>query len=82
MRAPYPSSRAPSETALVVPREESVALATAIDRLLDDAALARRLADAARAHVLAHYTEAAMLDRMEAVFYRAVAQRGTGAGRR
>jgi glycosyltransferase involved in cell wall biosynthesis len=36
------------------------ALATAVLRVLRDAALARRLGDAARAHVAAHHSVAAM----------------------
>ena len=67
-------------TAIVVPREDARALAAGIDRLLSDRALGERLARHARALVLERYTLDAMLDRMEAVFRRAVAERGTGAG--
>ena len=59
-------------TALVVPREDPDALAAAIDTLLDDRALGRRLAGNARELVSGRYTQAAMLDRMEAVFRHAV----------
>jgi len=67
-------------TALVVPREDPVALAGAIDRLLSDRALASALAQRAKAAVEQRYTREAMLDRMEQIFRRAIAQRGTGAG--
>jgi glycosyltransferase involved in cell wall biosynthesis len=60
-------------TALVVPRENPEALAAAIDRLLDDDALGRRLAGNARELVAGRYTLSAMLDRMDAVFRNALA---------
>ncbi len=47
------------ETALLVPPTDAPALATAIQRLRDDAALRQRLADAAYTEVMAHYTWAA-----------------------
>jgi len=59
-------------TALVVARENPVALAAAIDRLLGDAQLRARLIEAARARARAKFSLDAMLDRMEAVFRRAV----------
>ena len=59
-------------TALIVPKENSVALGAAIDRLLADADLGMRLAAAARGRVSARFSLSAMLDRMEAVFKRAV----------
>jgi glycosyltransferase involved in cell wall biosynthesis len=62
-------------TALVVARENPVALAAAIDRLLGDKALGARLADAARARVAAKFDLDAMLDRMETVFRRAIDER-------
>lgn len=61
-------------TALVVAREDPRALAAAIDTLLSDPALGRRLADNARERVGGRYTKAAMLDRMQAVFRLAVAE--------
>ncbi|MCA0457694.1 MAG: glycosyltransferase family 4 protein [Chloroflexi bacterium] len=47
------------ETALLVPPTDAPALATAIQRLRDDAPLRQRLADAAYADVMSHYTWAA-----------------------
>jgi starch synthase len=41
---------------VVVPREDSRALATALGRLLDDRALAARLGEAARSRVVEHYS--------------------------
>ncbi len=67
-------------TALVVPRQDAAALAAAMDRLLDDPALGARIAAAAHAQVADRFTLDAMLDQMEAVFRRAIEQRGTGAG--
>jgi len=64
----------PGETALVVARENVQALADGLDTLLADAALRARLAASARAYVLPRYGLAAMLDRMETVFRRALAQ--------
>jgi glycosyltransferase involved in cell wall biosynthesis len=62
------------ETGSVVAREDPHALAAAIDALLDNPA--RAAAQARRAHALvsSRYTLAAMLDRMEAVFRRALAE--------
>jgi glycosyltransferase involved in cell wall biosynthesis len=47
------------ENALLVPPSDAPALAEAIKRLRDDAALRQRLADAAYTEVMAHYTWAA-----------------------
>jgi glycosyltransferase involved in cell wall biosynthesis len=59
-------------TAVVVAKENALALAAGIDRVLGDAALAQRIAAAGRDRVLSTFSLAAMLDRMEAVFQRAV----------
>jgi glycosyltransferase involved in cell wall biosynthesis len=59
-------------TAVVVAKENAVALAAGIDRLLGDTALARRIALAGRERAVSRFSLAAMLDRMEAVFQRAV----------
>jgi glycosyltransferase involved in cell wall biosynthesis len=62
------------ETARIVPAEDPAALARALDGLLDDPRETARLAAAARAFVLPRYGLATMLDRMEAVFRRALAE--------
>jgi glycosyltransferase involved in cell wall biosynthesis len=61
------------ETALVVPREDSTALAAALDRLLLVPSVAAGLAERARAFVLPRFSLDTMLDRMEAVFMHALA---------
>ena len=58
-------------TALVVARQNAVALAAGIDRLLGDAALASRLAWSARERTQTRFGIDAMLDGMDAVFRRA-----------
>ena len=62
-------------TALVVARENPIALAAAIDRLLGDKALGARLVEAARARVAARFSLDTMLDRMEAVLRQAIDER-------
>jgi glycosyltransferase involved in cell wall biosynthesis len=62
-------------TALVVAKENTIALAAAIDRLLGDPALAARLLTAARERVAAKFDLASMLDHMETVFRRAIDER-------
>jgi L-malate glycosyltransferase len=52
------------ETGLVVPREDPVALAAALQRLCGDAGLRRRLGAAGRARVQQHYEWAHSVDRM------------------
>lgn len=63
------------ETALIVPPEDSPALARAIDRLLGDAMLRERLGAAARSFVVPRHGMHAMLDRMESVFRAALDER-------
>jgi glycosyltransferase involved in cell wall biosynthesis len=58
-------------TALVVAKQNAVALAAGIDRLLDAAALGERLTWSARERAQTKFGIAAMLDAMEAVFRRA-----------
>ena len=58
-------------TALVVAKQNAVALAGAIDRLLGDPALGSRLVSAARERVAAKFSLASMLEHMEVVFRRA-----------
>ena len=62
-------------TACIVPAEDPRALAVAIDALLAHPAEARRLADNAYAFVAPRYALETMLDRMENVFRRALADR-------
>jgi glycosyltransferase involved in cell wall biosynthesis len=62
-------------TALVVTKQNTIALAAAIDRLLGDSALATRLVAAARERVAGKFNLASMLDRMETVFRRAMRER-------
>ncbi len=62
------------DTARVVAAENPAALAAGIDGLLADADLAARLAANARAFVAPRYGLQTMLDRMETVFRRAVAE--------
>ncbi|MGV3573094.1 MAG: glycosyltransferase family 4 protein [Ramlibacter sp.] len=56
------------ETALMVPPQDSAALAAMLTRLLEDAAMRERLGRQARAFALANCTLDAMCDRMEEVF--------------
>jgi glycosyltransferase involved in cell wall biosynthesis len=58
-------------TALVVAKQNAIALAAGIDRLLGNAALASRLAWSARERAQAKFGFDAMLDEMEGVFRRA-----------
>jgi glycosyltransferase involved in cell wall biosynthesis len=63
---------ADGDTALIVPPQDAAALAAAIARLLDDAALAARLGAAARRRAVADFSRDAMLDRMETTFRQAM----------
>jgi glycosyltransferase involved in cell wall biosynthesis len=62
------------QTALVVPAQDPAALAAAITRLAEDAALRGQLGRRAREHCAGRYGLERMLDRMEAIF-RSVAGR-------
>jgi glycosyltransferase involved in cell wall biosynthesis len=62
------------ETARVVPAADAKALAAAIDALLADPTEAQRLAANAHAFVVPRYGVKTMLDRMEVVFRRALAE--------
>jgi len=63
------------DTATVVAKQDAAALAAGIDALLADPARAAAQAERARAFVAPRYTEAAMVERMEAVFRDALADR-------
>jgi len=63
------------DTATIVAKEDAGALAAALDALLADPARAAAQAGRARAFVAPRYTEAAMAERMEAVFRDALAAR-------
>jgi glycosyltransferase involved in cell wall biosynthesis len=63
------------DTARVVAAEDPDALAQGIDALLDDPAQQSRLAARAREFVVPRYGVDTMLDRMEAVFRRAIEER-------
>jgi glycosyltransferase involved in cell wall biosynthesis len=65
------------DTAWIVAKENPTELARGIDTLLADRALAARLAVNARAYVNAHHSLDTMLDAMESVFRRAIAEHGT-----
>ena len=62
------------ETARVVAREDPAALAAGIDAVLDDRAGAEAMASARASSSSPRYGLATMLDRMEAVFRRAIAE--------
>ena len=59
------------QTGLIVEPRQAEPLRLAIERLLHDEALRTRLGEAARRKALAHFGIAAMLDKMEHVFYSA-----------
>ncbi len=60
------------ETGLVVPPEDAPALAAAINRLLQDAPLRKRMGEAAQAHARSHFSKEAMLTRMIALYQEAL----------
>lgn len=60
------------ETGFLVPPGNSDALAVALDRLLADPALRRRMGDAGRRRALEHFTEESMLTDTAAVYERAL----------
>lgn len=64
-------------TGLTVPAQDPPALATAIARLLDDPALAERLARTGRERVTEMFTWPAITDRVEAAYRRLLGRRGT-----
>jgi glycosyltransferase involved in cell wall biosynthesis len=68
-----PEAARDGETAVVVPAQDPEALADALASLIVNPNLRERLGAAARAHCIARFGYAAMLERMEAVFRDAVA---------
>ncbi len=73
--------RASPEAGLIVPREDVEALAAAIARVLDDQALARRLAELGPRRVAGRFTLEHMLDGTLAVYAEALDGRAASAGR-
>jgi len=63
------------ENALVIPRQNAAALEAALDKLLLDAALRRRLAANARQTLINGFTETMMLDQLEALCRRLIARK-------
>jgi glycosyltransferase involved in cell wall biosynthesis len=63
-----PEAAIHEKTALVVPAQDPRALEQAIQRLLSDPALARRLGDEARRHCAANFSYQRMLDQMERIY--------------
>jgi glycosyltransferase involved in cell wall biosynthesis len=64
------------ETGLTVPARNPAALAAAIVRLVDDPALARRLAEAGRAHVLERHTIQRTIDGVVEAYREVAVERG------
>jgi len=56
------------QTALVVPAQDANALRAALQRLLADEPLSKKLGSAARAHAAANFSYQRMLDRMEEIY--------------
>ncbi|MGH8519384.1 MAG: glycosyltransferase family 4 protein [Panacagrimonas sp.] len=56
------------ETALVAPAEDATALRAALQRLLSDEFLRKKLGDAARRHAAANFSYEGMLDGMERIY--------------
>jgi glycosyltransferase involved in cell wall biosynthesis len=56
------------QTALVVPAQDSKSLGEAVQRLLTDEPLSKKLGNAARAHAAANFSYQGMLDRMEEIY--------------
>ncbi len=64
-----------NETGLMVPFKDSAAIAIAITQIRTDAALRERLSGAALARAQARFGDTIMVDKMQALFYRAAEKR-------
>ena len=60
-----------SDTALVVPMKDAAAIRSALERLMRDEPLRRKLGEAARKHAAAQFSLERMLDRMETIYAQA-----------
>jgi len=63
-----PEAAIHEKTALVVPAEDSPALKNALEQLLANPDLARRVGDEARRHCAASFSYQGMLDKMERIY--------------
>ncbi|MBM3471624.1 MAG: glycosyltransferase family 4 protein [Armatimonadetes bacterium] len=70
-----PEAVVDGETGLLVPPGDPAALASALDRLLTDPALRRRMGEAGRRRALEHFTEERMLTETAAVYERVLSGR-------
>ncbi len=75
-----PEAITTEQTGLLVPPRDVPALARALERLMGDASLRRRLGEAAAAHARERFGLDRMLEAMEAVFAKAAGQRGACVG--
>ncbi|HNH24874.1 MAG TPA: glycosyltransferase, partial [Accumulibacter sp.] len=58
-------------TALIAPPRDAAALKEALCRVMSNPVLAQRIGKAARAYAVSHFAREGMLDRMEAIFWKA-----------
>jgi glycosyltransferase involved in cell wall biosynthesis len=70
----------PEQTGLLVPPGDAAVLAAALERLLADPALARRLGSAGAARVAEHFLAEQMVSAYEALYREILAERTAGAG--
>jgi len=69
-------------TGLIVPKGDADAMAAAIDRLLSDPALARRMGEAGRARALARFDWMRSCEQFVELYHSLIAQRAPSAGQR
>lgn len=72
----------PEETGLLVPQRDSLALASALARLLEEASSRRRLADAAQRLMQENFDDARNAAKLLELFGRVTSARAEGAGKR